>query len=298
MIDLLFKLLSPLLYDAGRLTVWLVLLAVIFVPLEQLFPLHPSRIWRKQFGVDLAWYFINSIFPAILISLPLAILAQILHRLNPGGFYTAMALLPLWVKLALMLFLNDFGAYWGHRALHAYPFLWRFHSIHHSAEHVDWLVNTRAHPVDIVFMRLAGIAPIYLFGLANVAGKGLDPTVAKMVIIVIIWNFFIHANIRLRLGPLEWLISTPVFHHWHHSIDAHRESNYAFFFPFIDRLFGTAWLPKEWPPGYGIREKISATLGGQFFDPFEPRPVRSKPREDDPDASSKKQETESNPGNQ
>jgi sterol desaturase/sphingolipid hydroxylase (fatty acid hydroxylase superfamily) len=30
-----------------------------------------------------------------------------------------------------------------------------------------------------------------------------------------IWSFFIHANLRGRLGPLEWLISTSVFHHLH-----------------------------------------------------------------------------------
>src|SRR5258708_30366472 len=88
--------------DAGRLAIWLVLLVAIFVPLERLFALHPAKIWRKQTGVDLAWYFINSLLPATVIAVPLALLAQALARLNPGGFYSATAAWPFWVKLILI----------------------------------------------------------------------------------------------------------------------------------------------------------------------------------------------------
>ena len=206
-----------LLFDAGRLAVWLVLLVVIFVPLERIFALHSQKICRKQIGVDLAWYFINSLFPATLIAVPLALVTQTLHRIDPWGYYSAVAAWPLVLRLFLMLLLNDVGAYWGHRALHRYPRLWRFHSIHHSAEQLDWLVNTRAHPFDIVFMRLAGLTPIYLLGLAKTTGTHIDSAVATVAILATIWNFFIHSNIRVRLGPLEWLVSSPAFHHWHHS---------------------------------------------------------------------------------
>jgi sterol desaturase/sphingolipid hydroxylase (fatty acid hydroxylase superfamily) len=169
-----------------------------------------------------------------------------------------------------MLIVNDVGAYWGHRALHASPLLWRFHAIHHSAEQLDWLVNTRAHPFDMVFTRLSGLTPVYLLGLAQTTGRHLDPAVAIVTIFGTVWTFFIHANMRVRLGPLEWMISSPAFHHWHHTNDQHRDHNFAFIFPLIDRLFGTAWLPKHWPSVYGIDAKVSPTLAGQFFDPMEP----------------------------
>src|SRR5277367_298564 len=97
--------------DAGRLAVWLVLLVAIFVPLERLCAVHPAKIWRKQVGVDLAWYFINSLLPAAIISVPLALLARGLHVINPGGFYSSMAALPFWLKLFLALLVNDIGAY-------------------------------------------------------------------------------------------------------------------------------------------------------------------------------------------
>jgi len=252
----------------ARLAVWLVLLVAIFVPLERLFALHPAKIWRKQVGVDLAWYFINSLVPAAIIALPLSLLARLLQGANPGGLYAAVAHLPLYVKLPVMFLVNDIGAYWYHRASHTYRFLWQFHAIHHSAEHLDWLVNTRAHPFDMVFTRLAGLTPLYLLGLAQSTGRGLDPGVALVMIVGTLWSFFIHANIRLRLGPLEWVISTPAFHHWHHTNDEHRDRNFAAIFPAIDRTFGTAWLPKYWPPVYGIDAKVPPTLAGQLLDPL------------------------------
>jgi len=268
--------------DVGRLTIWLVLLVAIFGPLERLFALHPSKMWRKQSGVDLAWYFINSLLPAVVISMPLALLARVLSGINPGGFYSAVGTWPLWLRILLMLFVSDVGAYWGHRALHG-PLLWRFHAIHHSAEHLDWLVNTRLHPIDMVVTRLSGLMPVYLLGLARSTGPHIDPTVAIVMIIGTLWTFFIHSNIRVRLGPLEWLVSSPVFHHWHHSNDLHRDQNFAFIFPVIDKIFGTAWLPKYWPPDYGIKKQVPSTLAGQFFDPFSNRmmPEREPAKESD-----------------
>jgi len=257
-------------FQTGRLAIWLALLTVIFVPLERLCALHPAKIWRKQIGVDIAYYFINSLLPAALLSLPLAFLARALRGLDPGGYYSSVALWPLWLKAPLILFVSDFGVYWGHRALHGIPVLWRFHAIHHSAEEMDWLVNTRAHPVDMVLVRLSGFTPVYLLGLAQATGSRLDPTVVIVTLFGILWTFFIHSNIRVRLGPLEWLISSPAFHHWHHCDNQCRERNYAFVFPVIDYMFGTAWLPKQWPAGYGVDEKIPPTLAGQFFEPFEP----------------------------
>jgi sterol desaturase/sphingolipid hydroxylase (fatty acid hydroxylase superfamily) len=64
---------------------------------------------------------------------------------------------------------------------------------------------------------------------------------------------------------LEWLISSPAFHHWHHTNDEHRDHNFAAIFPWIDKLFGTAWLPKHWPPVYGTDTKVSPNIIGQLL---------------------------------
>ena len=47
-----------------RQCVWLVLLAIIFLPLERLFALRPERIFRKAVLGDMGFYFINGIVPA------------------------------------------------------------------------------------------------------------------------------------------------------------------------------------------------------------------------------------------
>ena len=259
-----------LLREAGHLAVWLALLVAVFVPLEWLGGLHGTKLWRKQVGVDLCWYFINSLAPAAVLSFPLALLSSIVQHLNPGGFYSAVAAWPFWLKLCLVLIVSDVGAYWGHRAMHSHRFLWRFHALHHSAEEMDWLVNTRAHPFDTVFVRFAGLVPIYLLGLAQTNSAQIDPVVALLTIFGTVWTFFIHADFRVRLGFLEKVISTPAFHHWHHTKDEYRDHNFSFLFPVIDRVFGTSWLPQHWPTTYGINAKMPETVAEQFFQPLEP----------------------------
>ena len=269
--------------QVGHLAVWLALLVAVFVPLEWLCALHPAK-WRKQIGVDLCWYFVNSLVPAAVLSFPLALISTGLDRLNPGGWYHAVGAWPFWLRLGLVLLVSDVGAYWGHRAMHSHRLLWRFHALHHSAEEMDWLVNTRAHPFDTVFVRFAALAPVYFLGLAQTSGPRIDPAVAILTIFGTFWTFFIHANTRVRLGLLESVISSPAFHHWHHTKNEYRDRNFAFVFPFIDKLFGTAWLPRHWPSAYGINAKVPTTLAGQFFEPLEParRPVKAQGKSAEP----------------
>ncbi len=236
---------------ALHLGVWLVLLTVVLLPLERLLVLHPHRRSARRIASDLAFYFMNGIIPTMIIAAPLAVVAALVRRATPEAYAQWVGDLPLAVKIIAALFIAEIGAYWGHRLSHQIPFLWRFHSIHHAPEHIDWLVDTRAHPVDIVITRLSGLTPLYLLGLAAPAGPG-SSVAAAVTVFGTFWSFFVHANIRWRLGPLEWLVATPAFHHWHHTNDEHRDHNYAALFPVVDRMFGTHHLPASWPPVYGI----------------------------------------------
>ena len=142
-----------------RLSLWLATLVVIFVPLEHLFAVHPQKILRKGIGADLGYFFITSLLPAAVLSGPMALVAWVIHRAVPNSFLAINASWPLWLKAVVALFASEIGYYWAHRMSHEIPFLWRFHSIHHSAEEVDFLVNTRAHPVDLVFGRFCALVP-------------------------------------------------------------------------------------------------------------------------------------------
>ena len=263
--------LPPFALDIFRLCIWLVLLMVIFVPLERLCAQHPQKVFRKGFLADLGYYFISSLLPARVLVVPMAVLAWGLHYVAPGGLHQWMAGLPLGMRFAAALVVGEFGSYWGHRWMHEVPFLWRFHVVHHSAEQIDWLVNTRAHPLDMVFTRLCGFIPLYVLGLVQTKGNTMDLITLLVILAGTVWGFFIHANLRWRFGWLEWFIATPAFHHWHHTNDGSTlvNKNYAAMIPWVDKLFGTFYLPKkQWPLSYGIDGPMAPNLAGQLLQPF------------------------------
>jgi len=253
----------------ARMGIWLALLAAIFVPLERLFPLRRQKIFRRQIGVDAAYYFINGLVPALLLGAPMALVVLAAHKIIPGGVREQIASAPMWARAAAAMVVGETAYYWAHRLSHEIPLLWRFHAIHHSAEAIDFMVSSRAHPLDFIWSRLVMLTPLYALGLVDTMrfSDGLIPVM--ILIFGSLWGFFVHANLRWRLGPFEWLLATPGFHHWHHTMGMQRNYNYAAIFPWLDRIFGSHYLPKDWPTQYGVAEPTAATLFGQLMQPLE-----------------------------
>jgi sterol desaturase/sphingolipid hydroxylase (fatty acid hydroxylase superfamily) len=181
---------------------------------------------------------------------------------------------PAWARFPLAFLVAELGFYWGHRWMHASPLLWRFHALHHGATSLDWLVNTRAHPLDLVFLRLCGLLPLYVSGLVQVnpAAGQIDALPLIVTLVGNIWGYFLHANLRWRFGLLEHLVATPNFHHWHHvhlGDAGHAQGNYAALLPVMDRLFGSLHGPADsWPPSYGNQEPPPAHWLDQLMAPF------------------------------
>lgn len=235
----------------------LLLLMIIFVPLELAFAQRSQSVFRPQWGEDMIYFWVNNLVPKLLLSLLVGGLFIIFRPIYASGIFHWVGTLPLGFRFVLAIVVGDIGSYWGHRWSHEWPFLWHFHRIHHQAEAMDWLVTSRAHPVDMVFTRLCGLTLIYLSGLAQ---GSLGQGTAVMTIYVLIggvWAYFVHANIGWRFGFLERWLATPAFHHWHHSNEsiASIDKNYAAIFPWIDRFFLTYYLPRQrWPERYGLKE--------------------------------------------
>jgi sterol desaturase/sphingolipid hydroxylase (fatty acid hydroxylase superfamily) len=131
------------------------------------------------------------------------------------------------------------------------PFLWRFHSVHHSIEQMDWVASGRLHPLDQAFTQAFTVFPLVLLGY----GAGVFGGVAVFITLLALFQ---HANVRLRFPGLRWVINTPEWHHWHHAIDdGARDKNFGL--PVVDKVFGTAYLPKgARPSGFGTRSPVPA----------------------------------------
>ena len=83
-------------------------------------------------------------------------------------------------------------------------------------------------------------------------------------------GWLLHANVRIRYGPLRWVIVSPEFHHWHHSAEREAyDSNYANILACWDVLLGTVHLPAgRRPLRYGVEDHVPAGFVNRFFHPF------------------------------
>jgi sterol desaturase/sphingolipid hydroxylase (fatty acid hydroxylase superfamily) len=255
------------LFDLQKLVVGLVVLLVIFVPLERLFPVVRRDFWQRP-GVwaDVAHFFFSGALRKLLIFFALLTLTYALGFLIYPPLQQWLAALPRWTQFGIAVVVEDIGAYWGHRLAHTVPLLWRFHAVHHSSEHLDWLAANRVHPVDQTFIRCCGVLPVYLLGFTK-------ETFGFLAVFGGLLAIFVHANVRWRFGWLEWILPTPAFHHWHHANEGPESANknLAGTLPLTDWLFGTLHLPRRMPRRYGIDEPIPAGYLGQLTQPFRRR---------------------------
>jgi sterol desaturase/sphingolipid hydroxylase (fatty acid hydroxylase superfamily) len=244
----------------------LLVLGLVFIPLEGVFALREQRAFRTGWQTDLKHFFVSHA-GVQLLSFAAMIPAQALFAWAVQlDFQRAVAAQPLWLQFLQMVLLIDLATYWVHRALHAAPWLWRFHAIHHSSTAMDWLAGSRMHPLDVLLMRAAAFVPVFVLGFAPAA-------LYAYLVFVSFHAVFIHANLRWRFPALRWVVATPEFHHWHHTSDDEGiDKNFAAFLPLWDRLFGTAHLPNHWPRHYGTTgEPLPEGYLAQLAHPFRRR---------------------------
>ena len=138
-----------------------------------------------------------------------------------------------------MMVIADGLRYWLHRLAHEWEPLWRFHAVHHSPHKLYWFNVGRFHPIDKGLQIYLDTIPFVLVGVGG-AVLGL------YIVCYAINGFFQHCNIDLRLGPLNYLISGPELHRWHHSMVKHESNrNYGNNLIIWDLLFGSWYLPIE-----------------------------------------------------
>ncbi len=248
-------------YMLGGVGVSLLFLVALFVPLEKTFPAKPGqKFLRPEWWTDLFFLLGQYLVWGGLVLWILAYFGSWLEHVVPASFRAGVAAQAWWLQAIEVVLLSDFCIYWAHRLQHRVGWLWRFHSIHHSAEHLDWMAAHREHPLDTIYTM--GIINLPAF----VLGFPLE-TMTGFLAFRGIWAIYIHSNVRLPIGPLRWLIGAPELHHWHHE-KARESGNYANISPLMDILFGTYRCPDHEPAVLGVDDPIPRSYIGQLLWPF------------------------------
>lgn len=185
----------------------------------------------RRLGRNLGLWLINTALS------PLVVLPLTAWAAAPGA---GLAWRPAWWSgpwgLVADLLLLDLLIYWWHRANHAVPFLWRFHSVHHLDGFLDSTSALRFHFGEVLLSALARAAVIVLLGFPFASVLAFEALVLAATV-------FHHSNLRLPAGlerALSRLVVTPSIH-WvhHHAVRRDTDSNYATVLSLWDRLFGS-----------------------------------------------------------
>jgi len=258
----------------------LLLLVLIFRPLEMAFPAKPGqKLFRPAWAMDLSFFLGQYLFWNGVVLAIAAYFSGWLHEAIPQGIRLVVTSQPWWLQAIEVILIGDFFVYWGHRLQHNNAILWRFHRVHHSSEHLDWLAAHREHPIDTIYTMMMTNVPVIILGFPM-------QTLAGVVAFRAVWAVYIHSNVRLPIGPLRWFIGAPELHHWHHDRDVHA-GNYANLSPLMDILFRTYTCPGHEPEAFGVEEQTSNNYLGQIFvDPFKSDRGRALPTASEPSEQS------------
>lgn len=239
------------------------LMALIYVPLERLWPQYPQQgTFRKEWTLDVV-YFMSTHLPIQILSfLVLLPATQAVRYLGVPALQHSIARLPWLLQFFLAVVVADVAEYFIHLALHKVPFLWRFHAVHHSSKALDWIAGSRSHFVDDTLVRGFILVPLML---------GFSQAIIfAYLIFVTLHATWTHCNFSPSAKWLEEFLVMPRYHHWHHTSQKEGiDKNFAIHFPWIDRIFGTYYYPEDWPERYGLDgEEISPSFLGQTMEPF------------------------------
>jgi sterol desaturase/sphingolipid hydroxylase (fatty acid hydroxylase superfamily) len=171
---------------------------------------------------------------------------------------------PIWAQVLTKIAVGDFLRYWLHRWSHERPWLWRWHAPHHQPRKLYAANVFRFHPADKALQFMADTLPFILLGMGTEA-------LAYYFVVYATSGFFQHSNCDIRLGPLNYLISGPELHRWHHSRDpSESNGNYGHTLILWDLLFGSYHRPKDRHVGdLGLRDPdYPITFLGQLIAPL------------------------------
>jgi sterol desaturase/sphingolipid hydroxylase (fatty acid hydroxylase superfamily) len=220
----------------------------IFSLIESAIPLFATNYGRGKHAL------INIFFTLTTVVVNFS-MAFILVKASDWVTYNEIGLLyvftlPLWAKLVIGLLLMDLISAWFiHWIEHRVAWMWKFHVIHHSDQHVDTTTANRHHPGESVFRFVFTTLAVILIG----APIWLIFVYQTLSVVLTQFN---HANIIMNKNLdlyLSYIFCTPNMHRIHHHYrQPYSDTNYGNIFSFWDRIFGTYVLVDNTKLKYGV----------------------------------------------
>lgn len=150
--------------------------------------------------------------------------------------------MPLYLAFPLFLLVRDGTEFFFHVAQHKVGFLWKMHSLHHSDPEMTALTTNRHFWGDQV-VKAATIWPLTTLVISQ------NGTMLMLYAIISLYNYFIHAKLKVDFGKWSWVLNCPAYHRRHHSkLQEHYDSNFAPLLPIWDVICRTYRRPDGWPP--------------------------------------------------
>jgi sterol desaturase/sphingolipid hydroxylase (fatty acid hydroxylase superfamily) len=156
-----------------------------------------------------------------------------------------------WAYWIALIIGQDFLFYVLHYVDHYVRFFWAVHVTHHSSEEFNLTVGFRSSVFQPLY-RFIYFIPLSLFGF-----DGKD--IMFIYSATQIYGILIHTKYVKKLGPLEWILSTPSHHRVHHASNIpYLDKNMGMLLIIWDRMFGTFAEEKDDEPvRYGLTENIN-----------------------------------------
>ena len=249
----------------------------LYLVLEFFFTLNRSqKLLGKEVTQNICWVLINDyllgyIFLGLMFILKASFIPVFWNQYVSSSFAFLVSFklkIDNAFLLVLVIFVSrDFFSWLVHRIFHSNSFLWKFHMLHHSSTHVDALAGFRGNWFENICFDFAMAIPVIIFDLPP-AGYAL----------IGLWElhmtFFIHSNVNIRNKGIWKILTSPLYHHWHHAEYTHYKQgqNFGAYTNLFDRIFGTFFCPDALPEKYGLKDKSQypENIVIRFFYPLIP----------------------------
>lgn len=255
---------------------WLVGASIAIYVLEVMFPWRKNQpLIRDHFWLDIFYLFWNYFLFSLIAYNALSMVA--VHAFNDFlglfGITNLVAIrvgnLPAWLQLLLIFVMRDFMQWTIHRLLHNVNWMWEFHKVHHSTEEMGFAALLRYHWMENIIYRTLEYIPLAMVGFSIT-----DFFIVH--IFTLITGQLGHANLKIMLGPLKYLLNGPQMHLWHHAknmpVSHPKGFNYGITLSIWDFIFKTNYWPSDdenLPIGLPDDEYFPKDFVGQNIRPFQ-----------------------------